>query len=907
MTQSEIQHFFQQRYNRDAWVRFLGQAFLNASILSRPELLTGINTDVATQVNKLGFITLNEQGVERQIAIYEVTLAKGIVLERNRVGLRNLLRKYWKNIDAAFISFYNPESSNWRFTYVSELTGFDAEGEFISIKTEPKRYTYILGEGETCRTAAERFTLLVTKGKKAGLDDIKDAFSVEKLSKAFFDEYKSQYEDFVEFLTGKRIIKIDGDWQETQIRQPSPQLAFIFHGSEKAARDFCKKMLGRIVFLYFIQKKGWLGVPVRSQWGEGNKNFVSDLFDKCRHKDIFYSEILTKLFFEALNRERDEDIIELINGITYRIPYLNGGLFEEENPEYRNLIFPAQLFQNLFAFFNQYNFTIYEDDPNDHTIAVDPEMLGHIFENLLEDNKDKGAYYTPKEIVHYMCQESLIEYITTWFEKRGYQITGYVGFNNPDQYQMFSVNEGRKGQMLLEYPNKTSTKTISRILIEKLLKKNLADNDKDELLRYYDEFQEALDTVKICDPAIGSGAFPMGLLHEIFNVKQLLHSFKYGKIKEFNAGLVKLNIIQNSIYGVDIEKGAVDIARLRFWLSLIIEESVPKPLPNLDYKIVVGNSLVSKFAGEVIDIDWNISARYDNTVKLKRDVKNSLDLLFEKQKLFFNYDGNKHDLQEEIRNLKIDVLLKQFELIKFLFKENNASQGTFFTQTAKEKVKALEDDLKISSINNAITKLKHLKTSQGIPFDFFDWKLNFPEVLNEQVSKDCGFDIVIANPPYLGEKGNKEKFREIKQGFLRDAYQAKMDIFYFFFHLGIKFSKLGGIITFITTNYYITADGAVKLRKLMKDETDVKQIINFNEFKIFDSALGQHNLITILQKGDSKRLTKLIVVKRKNQTGTTLLQNILSGVDSETDYLIRANIFDSDLNYIRIPLIVQAT
>lgn len=300
MTQSEIQHFFQQRYNRDAWVRFLGQAFSNASILSSPELLTGINTDVATQVYKLGFITLNEDGVERQIAIYEVTLAKGIVLERNRVGLRNLLRKYWKNIDAAFISFYNPESSNWRFTYVSELTGFDAEGEFISIKTEPKRYTYILGEGETCRTAAERFALLVTKGKKAGLDDIKDAFSVEKLSKAFFDEYKSQYEDFVEFLTGKRIIKIDGEWQEKQIRQPSPQLAFIFHGSEKAARDFCKKMLGRIVFLYFIQKKGWLGVPVRSQWGEGNKNFVSDLFDNCRHKDIFYSEILTKLFLKLL-------------------------------------------------------------------------------------------------------------------------------------------------------------------------------------------------------------------------------------------------------------------------------------------------------------------------------------------------------------------------------------------------------------------------------------------------------------------------------------------------------------------------------------------------------------------------------------------------------------------------------
>lgn len=317
---------------------------------------------------------------------------------------------------------------------------------------------------------------------------------------------------------------------------------------------------------------------------------------------------------------------------------MNGGLFEEENPEYRNLIFPAQLFQNLFAFFNQYNFTIYEDDPNDHTIAVDPEMLGHIFENLLEDNKDKGAYYTPKEIVHYMCQESLIEYITTWFEKRGYQITGYVGFNNPDQYQMFSVNEGRKGQMLLEYPNKTSTKAISRFLIEKLLKKNLEENDKHELLQYYDEFQEALNSVKICDPAIGSGAFPMGLLHEIYNAKQTIHLFKFGSLTEFNAAKEKLNIIQNSIYGVDIEKGAVDIARLRFWLSLVVDEQIPKPLPNLDYKIVVGDSLLSKLENQVVNINWNTNATSHGLYgqELAQQRKLLLKKIIKEQKEFFN-------------------------------------------------------------------------------------------------------------------------------------------------------------------------------------------------------------------------------------------------------------------------------
>ena len=190
MTYEQIHNLFKQRYNQTNWKQFLGEAFAKSRLLATPEILTGIDSNVASQVQKLGYITLNENGIERQIAVYEVTLAQGIILERNRVGLRNLLRKYWKDIDAAFIAYHRPETPNWRFTYVSELTGYDADGEFVKIKTEPKRYTYVLGEGESTRTAAERFTAIATKGSKATLDDVKEAFSVEKLSKAFFDEYK---------------------------------------------------------------------------------------------------------------------------------------------------------------------------------------------------------------------------------------------------------------------------------------------------------------------------------------------------------------------------------------------------------------------------------------------------------------------------------------------------------------------------------------------------------------------------------------------------------------------------------------------------------------------------------------------------------------------------------------------
>lgn len=182
MTYEQIHNLFKQRYNQNNWKQFLGEAFAKSRLLATPETLTGIDSNVASQVQKLGYITLNENGIERQIAVYDVTLAQGIILERNRVGLRNLLRKYWKDIDAAFITYHNNEKGNWRFTYVSELTGYDADGEFVKIKTEPKRYTYVLGEGESTRTAAERFTAIANKGSKATLDDVKEAFSVEKLS-----------------------------------------------------------------------------------------------------------------------------------------------------------------------------------------------------------------------------------------------------------------------------------------------------------------------------------------------------------------------------------------------------------------------------------------------------------------------------------------------------------------------------------------------------------------------------------------------------------------------------------------------------------------------------------------------------------------------------------------------------
>lgn len=839
MNYEQIHRLFQQGYSQAGWKQFLGETFSKTQLLASPEKLVGIDKNVASEALKLGYVSLDEEGIERQIAVFEVTLGNGVILERSRVGLRNLLRKHWKNIDAAFIVYVNNDSHKWRFTYVSELSGYDAEGEFVKIKTEPKRYTYVLGEGESTRTAAERFSLISRKGSKASLDDVKEAFSVEKLSKTFFDEYKEHYDIFCKYMAGKPAIR-----------------QAIFDGDEKAIRDFVKKLLGRIVFLYFIQKKGWLGVPVKSDWGEGDFNFLTNLFDQHKNPDLFYSEVLSKLFFDTLNSKRKDDVIELRKGEPCRVPFLNGGLFEEDDIKHRNLIFTGKLFEDLFDFFNQYNFTIYEDDPNDHTVAVDPEMLGHIFENLLEDNKDKGAFYTPKEIVHYMCQESFIEYLTTWFENKGYEITGHSRLGSEDSPELFAVNEGKKGQLSIESSVKLNTKKIDRTLIENLLKKKLTDDDKALIVEHADEFHEALDKVKICDPAIGSGAFPMGLLQEIFTAKQTLYHFQHGNLIGFPASDVKLNIIQNSIYGVDIEKGAVDIARLRFWLSLVVDEERPKALPNLDYKIVVGNSLVSKLGDEVIDIDWNLDETSHGFfgAELAAEKKELLEKISFEQKEFFRPESDKKALAADIRSLKIDLLVKQLELM-IATKGNEVKP----TSTGKKLVEQTKQYLQTIGWRNTIQELKLLKQSPLTQLNFFDWKLDFPEVINGHLTTETGFDIVIGNPPYVSavtmarDEQTKKFFKE-KFPLATGAY----DLYLLFILKSLELLKENGVYTWIIPNKFLIADYAKRAKEQLINNRGLSYSLNVSNFNVF-KGVGVYPIIIFGKGLDNSGFKQLIL------------------------------------------------
>jgi hypothetical protein len=754
------------------------------------------------------------------------------------------------------------QNEKWRLSFVSEIRVLNDEGEAVNQETYAKRYTFLLGEGEKIRTASERLLLLI--GKKLKLDDIKMAFSVEKMSKAFFDEYKDHYLNFVEFFTGKRMVKKGKEWVETVIGEPNPQLIFIFKSNEKDTRDFCKKLLGRIVFLYFVQKKGWLGAS-NKDYTDGTHNFIMDLFIKSGKNDTFYPVWLSTLFFDTLNQGRPEDDFKMPDGGTVKIPFLNGGLFDKDKYDLENITLKSLLFHNpaneedprlrgFFDFLNSYNFTIYEDSPEEQTVAVDPEMLSHIFENLLEDNKDKGAFYTPKEIVHNMCQESLIEYLSTHLSK---EFTVYKPLGS-DQIELFG-NETQTGQLTLI--ETIGEQALNRNDVENIVrKKDFIDLTEKQLKR----INELLDSVKICDPAIGSGAFPMGLLKEIFNIKELI---AYMTDSEWNPSEVKLNIIQNSIYGVDIEKGAVDIARLRFWLSLIVDEEKPKPLPNLDYKIVVGDSLVSKFDDHVVEINWKKDGKVGIAKELLEKINELLKQVTKEQKKYFNAPkADKQKISIKIKNLKLDLLLNQITLNKKQYEDSTEIKGGFMPSD-KDRKHNCERSLKISEFDNLISKLQILKKNPDMPFNHFDWKLDFPELLNPYLveNKDLlGFDIVIGNPPYVQLQKESGRLAEMYKGCGYKTFERTGDIYALFYEAGINVLKENGNLCFITSNKWMRAGYGKSLRNLFISQNPII-LIDLGP-DIFEQATVDTNILIIKKSKNSKKLKAATLKKTKNSS-----------------------------------------
>jgi len=797
----------ESRYNRQNWQLLLHDIFGNKIKFWNTPSTIPTSSQFAKQALWLGTITLSDN---QTISIYEVELSDSVDIERNRRGIRDMLLTDWRNNGnaGAFMFCYRKKESVLRFSYVSEAWTFADDGSYQKESTDAKRFTYLLGEGHRSRTAIQQFEKL--RDSSLTLKDLTKAFSVDAVSDMFFDGYKKQYEDIIQYITGKRMVKVANKWEEQIKNDPCEEIMqefAHFPNPEKAVRDYVKKLMGRLVFLQFLQKKGWLGVPAGAEWGTGDAEFIQTLFAQCQDKDHFIDNVLESLFND-LNSENEKQLPQ------YRTPYLNGGLFERDATDETEFPLPAKYMQSLLDFFASYNFTIDENDPDDAEVGVDPEMLGRIFENLLEDNKDKGAFYTPKEIVSYMCRESLISYLQTGIE------------------------------------DETTKEAICQFVITHDVA-TLGTND-----RFRQQVDEALKNVKICDPAIGSGAFPMGLLKELFQCRTALEG-----ISQHQAAEIKKHIIQQNIYGVDIERGAVDIARLRFWLSLIVDEETPQALPNLDFKIMQGNSLLEQYKG--VDLSTMTEKKADESGMLS------------------------------IFDSMLDVY--RLDLRKMLAKYYDCTDHHKKQSLRKEIVENVKKQLKEQGINVDFGDLDLSGNNQ-----FMLWHIWFYDVF-----ADGGFDIVIGNPPYIGVKDHKAHFDKVREGSLREYFIGKMDYFYFFFHHAINILRNQGNAAFITTNYYVTADGAIKLRRHLNSDCSIKMLVNLGEMKLFENAPGQHNMITLFSKNtndEERSECRIIDVHRTGALNEHLFSDIIGAKDERTSYSSKSqlDLFEGNGFYIRL-------
>jgi len=795
----ELKHKLEKIFNNDypGTERFIADViepifgneieYINDDLAERENYAEKAKSAGIKHIKYIGDLTEKNYNADN-IALLDVTLDDSKNIERSRVNIQQLIRSIMDYRQHLMIVFHYEDVANkqWRFSYAYK-------GDSLKDTTSAKRYTYVFGKGYRGRTAAERFEVLAKSPRND--EDFEKAFSVAALSNEFFDKYRDIYADFVQYITGKRYEKIKSKWEEVIKATPNTEIFSQFNNDDKRVRDYIKKMLGRLTFLCFLQRKGWMN---------NDREFLQVLYQSSPLQDDFLDAVLEPLFFGVLNTptENRKEIfakngwnIELADDWK-NIPYLNGGLFEQTREDKLTVKFPKKLFQELFKFLGEYNFTIDENDPDDAEIGIDPEMLGRVFESLLEDNKDKGAFYTPKEIVLYMCRQSIIEYL------------------------------------------KTHTAESLHSDIEDLINKGLVNHS----LQYKDNARilyKLLKKVTVCDPAIGSGAFPMGILNILFTARQHL----YGFLKEsepFNPLEVKKAIIRDNIYGVDIEQGAVDIARLRFWLAILVEEQVATPLPNLDYRIVRGNSLITTFNDEYIKLPENPDGR-TKLAKLKKE-------LHQLQNDLFDLNGDKKLQREiEIKCRILEIVKVQLGIDKANAQEGSRVEANIFEDKklsgkSLKKVKqarAIEEvkSKSLFALNNLITSLTTPATSLAdraqIDIKFFDWKIVFSNIFNGD-TKTSGFDIVIGNPPYGATLSTEDKvlFKELYS----DVHMRTPETYCYFISNAVRLAKHNdAIVSYIVPNNMLYQNENEKTRVLLAVNNKLLRAINLGD-NTFENA-----------------------------------------------------------------------
>ncbi len=803
------------------------------------------------------------------VDVLVIHLRKDTTLARGRVTLRNFVADYLatghgQGKAAVMAAFVSPTEDDWRFSFVKldytfEKTDLGFVAERIQL-TPARRYSYLVGKNENCHTAQKQFlALLETHEINPTVAQLEAAFSVEKVTREFYDHYKDLFEQTRDAMAA--------------FLDSAPKIKTHFAERGIECDDFAKKLLGQIVFLYFLQKKGWFGVERGKTWGSGRKDFIRHLFNnradyahipgQRKRPANFFNDILEPLFYEAIAAPRtDED--HYYSRFDCKIPFLNGGLFEPlygYNWVETEILLPDTLFANdqptqekgetgtgILDVFDRYNFTVNEAEPLEKEVAVDPEMLGLVFENLLPENirHSSGTYYTPRVIVHYMCQQALLHYLTV----RAADIP-------PADLSLFL----RLAERFTDFQAKETKKHAD---------KRLPDSIRNNAAR----LDELLATIAVCDPAIGSGAFPVGMMLEICRARMALAAVEGMPEQTFYH--LKRHAIQHSLYGVDLDPGAVEIAKLRLWLSMVVDEdniTDIQPLPNLDYKIMQGNSLLEEFDGvrllddkllqppaasresEIADLKNRISAASQEFVRLHGEGKKSAaaklateqEIKRLKKQLagLVHPDEAKPDGQGELNQQTSWASLKRIQELHSTFfdEDSRAEKDKLRRELDGLEWNFMEATLRESGREAALAELKRASATHRKPF--FLWRLHFGEVFQ----KRGGFDVVIANPPYVRQEEIKEFKPALKRSF--ECFTGTADLFVYFYERSVKLLRDGGAMALITSNKYYRAGYGEKLRGFLARELTLQQLIDFGDAPVFE-AIAYASIITGTRQAPAK-------------------------------------------------------
>jgi adenine-specific DNA-methyltransferase len=793
MDRATLHNIFEKAYNHQDWIEVLQSVFGAKQLYAQPKPILLPNNERATEAFELGSFTTSD---DRIIGLYRINVKSDVWLERNKVSLRELLRNVYKyDVDGAIVVFVQDEK--WRLSFISEIKVLNDEGEIIKQATEPKRYTYLLGKDEKVRTPSDRLSKLT--GKVVSLQDMLNAFSVEALNEEF---YKIVQSFFYELVGGK----IGKGKKVTEYGKGILQLP---HTDRSVRQEFAVRLIGRTVFCWFLKmKKSADDIALLPE------TLLSS--NAVKHYNNYYHTILERLFFQTLNTPMEERLRNLPKG-TETIPFLNGGLFEPNIEDYyksdsqgnnqNNFGISDDWFLRFFGELEKYNFTIDENSVTEIEVSVDPEMLGRIFENLLAEidpdsgetaRKATGSFYTPREIVDYMATESLVQYLHN-----------QTGIEQDKLRPVFKMLENEEV--------KFSEKQEEQIL-------------------------DALDQVKILDPACGSGAFPMGVLQKIVQAlqkldpeaewwkKRQIDRIKNPTVKKLlkeklsSSGVEyarKIGVIQNSLYGVDIQPIAAEISKLRCFLSLIVDENINEnqpnrgiePLPNLEFKFVTADTLIK--------------------------------LPEEKQRSMFD---NFEELQqlEELRN----EYIQSFGKAKARVKE----------QFLKVQQKIAKDQSSLFADSNS----KAYKLGNWNPFsndksDWFDPKWMFG------IEK---FDVVIGNPPYVQIKWVKNNEELKKQDF--KSFVKSGDLYCLFYEKSNELLSNIGVGAFITSNKWLRSSYGKGIRNYFIKNSSPLQLIDFGGVKIFKSATVDTNILIWNRTTEQNNKIKGLHINQNNPVSIDL-------------------------------------